>query len=250
MLGCAGTNLNSCCVRGFRSQTVDGNEWLMSDVNTYHRCTDVLSIDLSPTEDKPATRLSDAANTAVRLLHGGLHTTIVEMQVNTVPPLVIYHTWPQSTLMVACLFLQADCSKDAVLVWNSYRSYSRSKQRLYTLALSVHPAEDPLPNMYRFKVVIHDQGKATITVPTALVSKAAGVVATRLEGPIVDGLSSSNSRVCPVCAAKASEKCSACAAVYYCSSSCQMKDWKRHKPLCQQMAPAKLLADKMSHLVL
>ena len=29
------------------------------------------------------------------------------------------------------------------------------------------------------------------------------------------------------------KKCSGCRSLYYCSRSCQVADWKRHKPMCQ-----------------
>ncbi|KAF1974145.1 hypothetical protein BU23DRAFT_638189 [Bimuria novae-zelandiae CBS 107.79] len=42
---------------------------------------------------------------------------------------------------------------------------------------------------------------------------------------------------CAVCEApKCWKKCSYCKAIYYCSKTCQMKDWRTHKLVCQAFA--------------
>jgi hypothetical protein len=46
-------------------------------------------------------------------------------------------------------------------------------------------------------------------------------------------------RVCSKCSSAADlRRCSGCKAVYYCSSTCQTGDWKRHKPACKAAAAA------------
>lgn len=43
---------------------------------------------------------------------------------------------------------------------------------------------------------------------------------------------------CGTCNTKASQKCASCQGVYYCSTECQQKDWRRHKKECKKIASA------------
>jgi hypothetical protein len=38
--------------------------------------------------------------------------------------------------------------------------------------------------------------------------------------------------MCDVCGKKATQRCSRCKNVWYCSRECQLKQWKAHKPMC------------------
>jgi hypothetical protein len=40
---------------------------------------------------------------------------------------------------------------------------------------------------------------------------------------------------CAVCGREAMKRCSKCRVEWYCSRDCQVKDWKRHKPICQEL---------------
>ncbi|CAI8000766.1 Zinc finger MYND domain-containing protein 10 [Geodia barretti] len=40
---------------------------------------------------------------------------------------------------------------------------------------------------------------------------------------------------CAVCGGEAMKRCSRCRVEWYCSRECQVKDWKRHKPICQEL---------------
>src|SRR5580704_15856692 len=43
---------------------------------------------------------------------------------------------------------------------------------------------------------------------------------------------------CGVCEQKTKSRCARCRQVYYCSQSCQKKDWKSHKQTCTQKEEA------------
>lgn len=54
-------------------------------------------------------------------------------------------------------------------------------------------------------------------------------------------------RQCPTCGsnervgdASRYSRCSSCKKVYYCSSECQLEDWKAHKVICKQLKAGKL----------
>ena len=38
--------------------------------------------------------------------------------------------------------------------------------------------------------------------------------------------------ICAVCGAAATQRCSKCKQAWYCSRDCQLRDWKKHKPIC------------------
>lgn len=41
---------------------------------------------------------------------------------------------------------------------------------------------------------------------------------------------------CSACGKEATKRCSKCRMEWYCSRECQVKDWKKHKPLCLELA--------------
>jgi zinc finger MYND domain-containing protein 10 len=38
--------------------------------------------------------------------------------------------------------------------------------------------------------------------------------------------------ICAICGAAATQRCSKCKQKWYCSRDCQLRDWKKHKPIC------------------
>jgi len=50
--------------------------------------------------------------------------------------------------------------------------------------------------------------------------------------------------ICNVCGDKATQRCSRCKQVWYCCRECQLKDWKKHKPMCEVFSKNKSEDDK------
>ena len=58
--------------------------------------------------------------------------------------------------------------------------------------------------------------------------------------------------ICAVCLQPAKQLCSRCKHIYYCSTDCQKKDWKTHKPCCgtdQAPESTRLLVEKLTPLL-
>ena len=50
---------------------------------------------------------------------------------------------------------------------------------------------------------------------------------------VIEDLGDEDVGICPISQNKATLKCTACKAVYYCSKGCQKKHWKKHKFECK-----------------
>ena len=44
---------------------------------------------------------------------------------------------------------------------------------------------------------------------------------------------------CEECGAMATQRCSKCKMAWYCSRDCQLRQWKKHKPICAMFKEAK-----------
>ena len=58
------------------------------------------------------------------------------------------------------------------------------------------------------------------------------------------------SKKCKICCKKASSCCSGCRYAYYCSRNCQVKNWKEHKEICEEIKDFVFEHGKKSYEVL
>ena len=49
---------------------------------------------------------------------------------------------------------------------------------------------------------------------------------------------------CGCCGEPATQRCSKCKSVWYCSRECQLKDWKAHKEMCKMLTEVRKDEDK------
>lgn len=49
---------------------------------------------------------------------------------------------------------------------------------------------------------------------------------------------------CASCGEPATQRCSKCKSVWYCSRECQLKDWKAHKEMCKMLTEVRKDEDK------
>ena len=49
---------------------------------------------------------------------------------------------------------------------------------------------------------------------------------------------------CEECGALATQRCSKCKMAWYCSRDCQLRQWKKHKPICSVFAEQKSQAEE------